>query len=80
MMTETSKMSAQELMTEMERAASGDNEMLLDTLKEVERLRIICQDIIEMINTDNRMIVENQLDPDGIIKDIEELAHGYYTG
>jgi hypothetical protein len=74
-----SEWSAIELKREIDRAADYVNGPLHQALVEVERLRVICQDIVDLINTDNRMIVENQLDPDGIIKDIEELAHKYYT-
>jgi hypothetical protein len=74
-----SEWSAIELKREIDRAADYVNDPLHEALVEVERLRVICQDIVELINTDNRMIVVSQLDPNGVIKDIEELAHKYYT-
>jgi hypothetical protein len=43
-----------------------------------EKLIEICQDIIELINTDQRLWIENQYDPQGVLHDIEELAQGYW--
>ena len=51
---------------------------MIDKDEEIERLRDICRDIAEVINTDPRLFVE-PIDYPGILRKIEDLAVSGYA-
>jgi hypothetical protein len=80
-----SNLSALDLQTEIDRVAyyaeDGGPE-LMNALKEVERLRGVCRDIIDLVNVQgqrcrDRGIAENY---DALLEKIEASAQAYYSG
>lgn len=77
---EYKKLSAQELHQEIERAKfylENSGSELFDALTEINRLRFVCQDIVDIVNTDVRLI-KDPGDIFGVMSDIENKAQEYY--
>ncbi len=75
--TDFNKMSAMELQQEMDSVESYRDYLspqLHAAIKEIERLRIVCQDIIEVIGVEYAAYGN----PDYVIEKIDDLAHKYY--
>lgn len=77
---EYGKLSAIELQREIDRAehyAEDSGPELCNALKEIARLRTVCQDIVEIINTDSRLMIE-PTDPWTVLHEIDDIAHRYF--
>ena len=68
-----SEMSAIDLQKAMDGAYGTP---LFEALREVERLRIVCQDIIEVIGVEYAQFG----DADIALDKIDDIAHEYFTG
>lgn len=79
-MKQISKLSALELEQEIERAkyySEDSGPELMEALKEVERLRVIAQDVISKVAT---FANRPDLSSDELLDEIENIAQQYFNG
>jgi hypothetical protein len=78
-MTEISNMGAIDLHNAVGRALFEDDDALADALTEVERLRSVLIEIIDMVNTDPVTYRSSSIDDyDKLLRKIDDEAHKYF--
>jgi len=74
-----SEISAIDLQREIDRAeyySEDSGTALFEAVKEINRIRIICQDIIEVIGVEYAQFGN----ADSTLSKIDDIAHKYFTG